>query len=70
MISLENLDEFNDKLESCIRRDSTWSAMLAVRKVVRNVELILRSFRHELDTFCPSGDHLIEAEYCRFPTVV
>ena len=40
---LEDLDEFNDELQCCVWRDRTWSSVLAVTEVVRDIELVLRA---------------------------
>ena len=69
-MTLEYFDKLYYEFERCVWRDGTWSAMLAISKVVRNVELILRALRHELNALCPSWDDLVEAEYCRLTTVV
>ena len=67
---LEDLDKLNDELQGCVWRDRTWSSVLAVTEVVRNVELVLRALCHELNALCPSCDNLVEAEHCRLTTLV
>ena len=37
---LENFNEFYDKLECCIWRDSTWGTVCSVCEVIWNVELV------------------------------
>ena len=40
-IFLENLDELHYKLKSCVRRDCARSTVLAICKIIRDIELIL-----------------------------
>ena len=59
---LEHLDELDGEDEGGVGRDVGTGAVLAIGKVVGDVELEDGAFLHELHTLGPTGDDLAEAK--------
>ena len=59
---LEHLEKLYIKDEGGIGRNLSTGTTFAIGEVVGDVETVLRAFLHELDTFGPTCDDLIEGE--------
>ena len=69
VISL-HLNQLNIEYKGGERRNLRSGTPLSIGKAVRDEEAVLGSLLHQLYTFCPAGDDLIQAECSRFLALV
>ena len=63
---LQNSEQFNLEDEGCARGDSVTGSAVAVGEVGGDKEFVFAAWGHELYSFGPAGDDLIEGEVDRF----
>ena len=66
---LEHLEKLDIEDEGGIGRDLCSSTTFTIGEVVGDVETVLGTFPHKLDTFGPTSDNLIEGELGGFATL-
>ena len=66
----KNLYQFYVKHQCAVWRNLCSGTTLTVCQQVGDVEAVLGTLLHQLNTFCPSGDYLIQTEVGRLATLV
>ena len=64
-----DFQQFNFELQNAVRLDIRASSTFSVSQFRRNPEDIFRTNRHQLQTFCPAFDNLVNTKFCRFATI-
>ena len=66
---LHHFDELNIEDESCKGRNRTACTTLAVCQTIGDEEAILGALLHQLQTFRPTSNYLLQSEYGRLATL-
>ena len=66
----DHLDQFDIEDQCCEGRDLRTCATLAVSQTIGDEEAVLSTLLHQLQTLCPSSDHLLQGEGGRLTTLI